>query len=920
MGFEGNSLDPHQTTASHEAHREWREGLLKSQAGLVPDEQGWLPGCLAEPASLAQHTNGLRALSIADIHADGPTHAAACNGHTAMAGHPFGAYPAAAHSKKLQTMHGCAAPVLAVQEHQIVAIRNLVPGLTGEAECLPGMANSKPGGWHALGLAVKQGQTGVAQQVLQALSSDSVRLQSALCGRDSHGSTALDCAVSHCNGEMVRLLLSVPFGTKAISIPDRRGWTPLHRAAFLGETEIVAQLIEASAAAEVIINLQTNDGHTALMLTAGEGHAAAAHQILKVLGSDLDVQTSDGGTALSMALEGGHAAVIHELLKALPLSRLQSGLHHTDGKGRTLLHHAVLKGKADVVRELLSGPYGPAALNIADADGRTPLHTAALQGHAAVVVQLLQSSFASAHSINAQDWNGLTPLMHASQQGHPAAASVLLAHPACRRDIRIKDGRNALSLAAHEGHHDMVQRLLEALRQDEIEVVVCNQDQGGCTPLHHAAQHGDIKLVELLLSRAEGHAAMGMADAAGSTPLNRAACDGHALMVACLLRATTAVTVENAINMQDRNGCTPLMSATRAGHASVVDELIRFPACQANICDSSGCTALSLAAEQGCTGVVQKLLEAMPPHSTQAALHHRDALGWTPLHAAAQNGRTDAVRLLLSASVDAAAAAVIADEAGWTPLHQAAFNGHASTVSQLLQGAHHLAPSIVNTRKANGFTALMDAAQEGHSSVVAMLCATPECNLDASSNKGSTALSLAAEKGYPAVVQQLLSALQPTKLQLALSHEDAWGCTPLHRAAQLGKVESIQMLLAAQQASAAIARADKVGWTPLHTAAHGGHALAVACLLRHCQSAPDVINHKDKHGFTALMVAASEGRMAVLRELLMEPLCRLDAKSHLSHRRATAFTLARLNQQEEAAQLLAQAVGLFLTGQRPLAT
>jgi len=61
---------------------------------------------------------------------------------------------------------------------------------------------------------------------------------------------------------------------------------------------------------------------------------------------------------------------------------LHAPVNDVDESGRTLLHHAALKGQAGPVGTLLGAG---AALNATDEDGWTPLHHAAWKGHKAVV-------------------------------------------------------------------------------------------------------------------------------------------------------------------------------------------------------------------------------------------------------------------------------------------------------------------------------------------------------------------------------------------------------------------------------------------------------------------------------------------------------------------------------------------------------
>ena len=65
-------------------------------------------------------------------------------------------------------------------------------------------------------------------------------------------------------------------------------------------------------------------------------------------------------------------------------------------------------------------------------------------------------------------------------------------------------------------------------------------------------------------------------------------------------------------------------------------------------------------------------------------MNAKDIQGWTPLHEAAEAGRTDIVQLLLDAGADVEAS----DKYGRTPLHTACEFGNTTTVQLLLeQGA-----------------------------------------------------------------------------------------------------------------------------------------------------------------------------------------------------------------------------------------
>ncbi|CAM9669430.1 unnamed protein product, partial [Hapterophycus canaliculatus] len=188
------------------------------------------------------------------------------------------------------------------------------------------------------------------------------------------------------------------------------------------------------------------------------------------------------------------------------------------------------------------------------------------------------------------------------------------------------------------------------------------------------------------------------------------------------------------------------------------------------------------------------------------------------LHTVARDGDAKRAAALLSAGyIDINQG----DPGGWTPLMIACLNGQTLVVRVLLNGKADV--SIV--REHSGFTALLFAAYHGHYAVTKML-------LDAGANPnyavphGSTALHLAAEKGHSKVVRCLIEA--GAKIDSRMLE----GETPLYHAAFDGQVGAIRELLR-WGADPLITRTNEVGLTfvALDMAAQNGHVAVVRELL-----------------------------------------------------------------------------------------
>ena len=118
-------------------------------------------------------------------------------------------------------------------------------------------------------------------------------------------------------------------------------------------------------------------------------------------------------------------------------------------------------------------------------------------------------------------------------------------------------------------------------------------------------------------------------------------------------------------------------------------------------------------------------------------------------------------------------------------LKLAAQSGELPRVAQLL------ASFVDQVDAADGRTALMAAASEGHVAVVSLLLGY-KASVDLTDVEGDTALILAAENGHAEVVAQLLAA----KVLLDVQGGGEW--TPLMCAANNGHDEVVRLLIEAR--------------------------------------------------------------------------------------------------------------------------
>ncbi|XP_055365853.1 cortactin-binding protein 2 isoform X2 [Betta splendens] len=209
-------------------------------------------------------------------------------------------------------------------------------------------------------------------------------------------------------------------------------------------------------------------------------------------------------------------------------------------------------------------------------------------------------------------------------------------------------------------------------------------------------------------------------------------------------------------------------------------------------------------------------LENKPDNLDPDHLFYQNHNQTSALFAAAQNGHTDCVKLLLSSGSPADAS----DENGFTPLHLAAAHGHSSCVELLLA-----AGAAVDAAASGGQTALFQACEAGRLDCVRVL-------LNCGADRSCTATD---------------------------------GCTPLHAAVRSGHVDTLRLLLGPRTGAdpcvtpelpaALLNQANGDGWTAAHMAAALG---LKECLEVLCSHSEQDIERRDKCNRTIHDVATDD--------------------------------------------------------------
>ena len=394
-------------------------------------------------------------------------------------------------------------------------------------------------------------------------------------------------------------------------------------------------------------------------------------------------------------------------------------------KGHTAMHMAAARGDAEQVALILS--YGADA-NKCDKDGVTPLRHAIRMGHLNVVKTLIKSKKVDIQKTGADD---VTPLHAAVWRGSRQIAVALIQAGA---DVNAQNKvhlQTPLHLCAFHDHDRMTAILVKAGAKLDL------TDHGGATPVQMAAYQGSVNTLNVLL-----------------------AADPH----------------QDVENLAHSYGLSAFHFAVKNGHIRVVEALIDTGVDLTHKSDK-GLTALHIAAEEGDVAMIKLLVKygAADMHATT------DDNGQTPLHAAAYNGRLDAMAALVLLGADPEKQ----DKHGRTALGHAAWRGRKSCVRYLMQ----MGAQCNTSTKSNNYCPLGEAIFYGHRDVATEMLGSQKIDVNHHNKQGVTPLHIAVMQNEADIVAILL------KRKAHVNKFCTETATPLFMAAQKGNLKIMTMLL-----------------------------------------------------------------------------------------------------------------------------
>ena len=509
---------------------------------------------------------------------------------------------------------------------------------------------------------------------------------------------------------------------------------------------------------------------------------------------------------------------------------------------------------------------------------------AALEGKAQAVTAWLEFQeevVGNGSSVDAccAEYHGLPSLLMAAAEGGEEAIVRMLLQRGAYVDLQDSEGATALVHAATGGHTAVVQVLLDAKADTSL------QTEGGSTALATAEQlmheAGEANMAaevrkhaataQLLRQHAERQEAEAEVEAKARATASASCRGGTGYRQAFEAARATARATDRCEIYQTWAMSLPanILGAAREGVAQVVTAWLDYqheaglPGCMhagqgigvdTRCADDEGCTLLIAAAGGGHEAMVRMLLQRGASVNLQDRL---GSSGSTALMHAAACGHTSVVQVLLDAKADAS----LRNFRGLTALMAAEVNKRTATARLLRQHAQKAEAEAVASVKAEA------AAEAAAEAMAKELLAEEEAEKQAATKKGKGK----KKKATGLAATPSASASTPTAAQEGLPGLPADVC----HAASFG--EPGTEVVAAWLDKSGDVNARGIEHAPavfssttllMAAAQHGNEAVVRMLLQRGARVDLHTSTVHPSPGYTALMLAASQGHTKVVLELL----------------------------------------------------
>ena len=439
-----------------------------------------------------------------------------------------------------------------------------------------------------------------------------------------------------------------------------------------------------------------------------------------------------------------------------------------------------------------------------------------------------------------------------------------------------------ISTALETGDFHTALPLLENMTSDQLSELTCTLPDM-CTPLHYACRHGRVDIAQQLITHCKY--SIESKDGKGRTPLHTAAQYGqvstlkyllHNLFIAENFSLSLKLQSNNMLatmlfqrKISDRHrdqGCnTPLHTACVHGQLDIVQLLTREIGCDSNDTNSEGLSCLHMAAQHGHLPLVRYLIEEVGSDMTLEDEHGR-----SPTYLAAGGGHLDILKYLIGengadphyTTSKKWKTAEFSMASGRSLVHTASRAGHLHVVRYLVE-QHGCDPSHKDKRRV---TPLYLACQQGHIDIVTFLTTEGKCDPCYIDAYGRTSFYVSCKGGHLEVVKYLVGKCHCDPFIPDLDDENP--LTLLHRAAAMGQLKVVRYFSSLKNCNLLVK--DNRSNTPLHHAALNGHLKIVQFFVGDMKCDPEC---EGQYQRTPLYFACQNGHIDIVKHLVEKHCC-----------------------------------------------
>ncbi|KAB0365172.1 hypothetical protein FD754_009328 [Muntiacus muntjak] len=281
------------------------------------------------------------------------------------------------------------------------------------------------------------------------------------------------------DGDLATLEQLLEAGALDPRVTDALGAGLVHHAARAGHLACVRFLVQR---AKLPGNQRAHNGATPAHDAAATGGLAELGWLVRHGGCGLQDQDASGVSPLHLAARFGHPALVEWLLREGHAATLETL------EGALPLHHAAVSGDLTCLKLLTAAHRS--GVNRRTRSGASPLYLACQEGHLHLAQFLVKDCGADVH-LRALD--GMSALHAAAAGGHYSLVVWLVTFTDIGLTARDDEGATVLHFAARGGHTPILDRLL-------LMGAPIMRDSWGGTPLHDAAENGQMECCQTLLS------------------------------------------------------------------------------------------------------------------------------------------------------------------------------------------------------------------------------------------------------------------------------------------------------------------------------------------------------------------------------------------------------------------------------------